>query len=389
MDDERPPRPRRARSDRPAPRPRLAPRVHDAPVRDSPRPRSRRREREPSAVRPLHVLLLVVLVLGLIGFTTRVMAGGGEAQPAAQAAAPTGEAPAATAEAQGDAGPTNTQQEEQGGGDAEQPANTTIYVTKKPPPAYASGAKAPANQPGIGAAAYAVLDVDRNEIVLASNDTDTRPIASLTKVMTGLLIAEAGDFSHRVVVSDVAAGVEPNKDGLIIGNSYPRGILLYSSTLASNNDAAAALGEDLGGSYGSYYAMMNKRAKELGLTRTNYASSSGLNDVENWSTARDQAIMLARAMENPRFAKISGTRTHAVRWPDDGSRRVYENHNDMLVTYPGTFGGKTGFTTAAGGCLSVIVKRGGRTMVGVVLGTNDIWADMPRLMDAAFARAQR
>lgn len=380
VDEELPPGPRPARRRPPAPR------VQNAPARERPRERgrerspTRRREGEPSAVRPVHVLLLVVLVLGLIGFTTRVLAGGGEEQPATAAEATT----AAEMQPQGDAGPATTQRERED--QDEQPANTTVSITKKPPPAYASGAKAPANQPGIGAAAYAVLDVDRNEIVLASNDTDTRPIASLTKMMTGLLIAEAGDFSHPVVVSEVAAGVEPQKDGLIIGNRYPRGILLYSAMLGSNNDAAAALGEDLGGSYGSYYAMMNKRAKELGLTRTNYASSSGLNDAENWSTARDQAIMLARAMENPTFAKVVGTREHAVRWPDDAKRRVYDNHNDMLATYPGTFGGKTGFTTAAGGCLAVIVKRGGRTMVGVVLGTNDIWGDTPRLMDAAFAR---
>ena len=383
MDEELPPRPRPARRRPPAPR------VQDAPLRDrGPEPsrsRSRRRDREPSALRPLHVVLLVVLVLGLIGFTTRVMAGGGEEQPAAAAEATTAETAAAPeTQAQGDADPATTVT--QGEDEDEQPANTTVYVTKKPPPAYANGAKAPANQPGLGAAAYAVLDVGSNEILLASNDTDTRPIASLTKMMTGLLVAEAGDFSHPVVVSEIAAGVEPNKDGLIIGNRYPRGILLYSAMLGSNNDAAAALGEDLGGSYGSYYAMMNKRAKELGLTRTNYASSSGLNDAENWSTARDQAIMLARAMENPTFAKVVGTREHAVRWPDDAKRRVYENHNDMLATYPGTFGGKTGFTTAAGGCLAVIVKRGGRTLVGVVLGTNDIWGDMARLMDAGFQR---
>jgi D-alanyl-D-alanine carboxypeptidase len=348
------------------------------------RSRSRRREREPSALRPLHVVLLIVLVLGLIGFTTRVMAGGGQDDPAAAAATAAETVAAATAQAQGDAGPTATatERDEQ----AEQAATTTVHVTKKPPPTYANGAKAPANQPGIGADAYAVLDVDTNEIVLAWNDTETRPIASLTKMMTGLLVAEAGDFSHPVVVSEVAAGVEPNKDGLIIGNRYPRGILLYSAMLSSNNDAAAALGEDLGGSYGSYYAMMNRRAKELGLTRTNYASSSGLNDTENWSTARDQAIMLARAMENPTFRKVVGTREYAVRWPDDATRRVYKNHNDMLVTYRGTIGGKTGFTTAAGGCLAVMVERGGRTLVGVVLGTNDIWNDTTRLMDAGFQR---
>jgi D-alanyl-D-alanine carboxypeptidase len=206
--------------------------------------------------------------------------------------------------------------------------------------------------------------------------------------MTGLLTAEAGNMWRPVTVSATAAQVEPNKDGLIIGNRYPRGVLLYSAMLGSNNDAAAALGEDLGGgNYARYYKMMNRRAKQLGLTDTQYASSSGLNDATNWSTARDQAIMLARALENPTFAKASGTWRHTVRWNDTGGKRTYENHNDMLQTYRGTIGGKTGFTTLAGGCLAVAVRRGGHTIVGVILNTNDIWGDMPKLMDAAFKRS--
>ena len=132
---------------------------------------------------------------------------------------------------------------------------------------------------------------------------------------------------------------------------------------------------------------MNRRGKQLGLTGTQYASSSGLNDATNLSTARDQAILLARALENPTFARAVRTWRHTVRWNDTGGKRTYENHNKMLKTFAGTLGGKTGFTTLAGGCLAVAVRRGDRTIVGVVLGTKDIWGDMPKLINAAFKRA--
>jgi D-alanyl-D-alanine carboxypeptidase len=266
--------------------------------------------------------------------------------------------------------------------------STVPKVQALPAPQYQSGSKALANQPALAATSWVALDVDRNEIVLAHGDTDKRPIASLTKMMTGLLTAEAGNMAHPVSVSATAAGVEPNKDGLIIGNRYPRGILLYSAMLGSNNDAAAALGEDLGnGNYARYYKMMNARARELGMTDTRYGSSSGLNDATNWSTARDQAIILARALGNPTFAKAIGTWHHSVRWPDTGKSKMYENHNKMLQTFPGTIGGKTGFTTLAGGCLAVAVKRGGHTIVAVILHSNDIWGDMPALVNAAFKRS--
>ena len=391
MDDEQPPRPRRPRSSRPAPRAQPAPRRRydddgnfefefefDAPPR--PRPRSRKRKQQ-SAIRPLHVLLLAVLVIGLIAFTTKLLAADGNSSAANASAStqtPAGDATgkaSTAAQAAADKAPKAT------------PIAAPL-VQARPAPGYQSGAKAMANQPGLAAASYVALDVDRNEIILAYGDKDQRPIASLTKVMTGLLTAEAGNMWRPVTVSATAAQVEPNKDGLIIGNRYPRGVLLYSAMLGSNNDAAAALGEDLGGgNYARYYKMMNRRAKQLGLTDTQYASSSGLNDATNWSTARDQAIMLARALENPTFAKASGTWRHTVRWNDTGGKRTYENHNDMLQTYRGTIGGKTGFTTLAGGCLAVAVRRGGHTIVGVILNTNDIWGDMPKLIDAAFKRS--
>ena len=338
-------------------------------------------------MRPLHVLLLTILVIGLIGFTTKVVTDGGEAGGSSAttavgstpAAATSNQTPTTTTVAAASAEPKTARD------NIEMPL--APLVVRRPAPTYMAGAESPANQPGLAAGSYVALDVEKNQIVLAYDDTQRRPVASLTKMMTGLLVSEAGNLAHMVTVSEIAAAVEPNKDGLIIGNRYPRGVLLYSALLGSNNDAAAALGEDLGeGNYGRYYRQMNRRGKQLGLTSTQYASSSGLNDATNLSTARDQAILLARALENPTFARAVRTWRHTVRWNDTGGKRTYENHNKMLQTFRGTIGGKTGFTTLAGGCLAVAVRRGDRTIVGVVLGTNDIWGDMPALINAAFKR---
>jgi len=339
-------------------------------------------------VRPLHVLLLTILVIGLIGFTTKVLTGGGEAGGSSATTAVGSNTVVASTGTQ-----TSTVTTVAAASTEPKTTRDNIelplapLVVRRPAPTYMAGAESPSNQPGLAAGSYVALDVEKNQIVLAYDDTQQRPIASLTKMMTGLLVSEAGNLAHMVTVSGTAAAVEPNKDGLIIGNRYPRGVLLYSALLGSNNDAAAALGEDLGeGNYGRYYKQMNRRAKQLGMTGTQYASSSGLNDASNLSTARDQAIMLARALENPTFARAVRTWRHTVRWNDTGGKRTYENHNKMLQTFAGTIGGKTGFTTLAGGCLAVAVRRGGRTIVGVVLGSNDIWGDMPKLITAAFKR---
>ena len=387
VDDEHGTEPRAARSDRRAPRARP-----DGSMRDDgdagldfaapPRPRRTRRQRRAHARRrALAVLVLAVLVVGLIVVGARALSGSDTStaqakQTVAGAATTTTEtAPATTAKASGS-------------GSGAKAASQPTKVSSLPAPTYQRGSTALGNLPGLAAASFVALDVDRNQIVLAYNERDKRPIASLTKMMTGLLTAEAGNLGHLVTVSSTANGVEPNVDNLITGHRYPRGILLYSAMLGSNNNAAAALGEDLGrGSYARFYRMMNRRARELGMKDTRYGSSSGLNDATNWSSARDQAIVLSRALTNPVFARAVGTWHHYVRWPDDGKTKLYENHNKMLQTYPGTIGGKTGFTTLASGCLAVAVRRGGHTIIGVVLHSNDIWGDMPRLINAAFKRS--
>jgi len=198
---------------------------------------------------------------------------------------------------------------------------------------YASDAKKHRLARQLSARSFVAIDADTGEVLLAYREHRRLPIASLTKMMTGLIASEAGDPTHEVLVTPWATRVEPNKDGLIAGHRYPRRTLLYSALLGSNNDSAEALGVDLGGSAAGFYAAMNLRADELGLSETHYASASGLEDLRNTSTALDQALLLRSALENPTFARTVKTWRIRIPWEAPTGAKIYENHNKMLRTY--------------------------------------------------------
>ncbi|MCC6224736.1 MAG: D-alanyl-D-alanine carboxypeptidase [Thermoleophilia bacterium] len=242
-------------------------------------------------------------------------------------------------------------------------------------------------RPKLSARAYIAVDSDTGEILVARRERRRLPIASLTKMMTALLVIEAGELGRKVRVPAEAVRVEPNLEGLREGRWYVRKQLLLSALLESTNDTVVALAYDAGhGSLSRFYGMMNARARELGMTDTTYRSPSGLNDDTNLSSARDQVIIAREALENPVFAAMVRTRVKRVSWPPPTYAKEWVNHNKMLWTYAGTFGVKTGYTTRAGGCLAVAVRRGEHSVIAVVLGSDDIWADMPRLVDEALAR---
>jgi D-alanyl-D-alanine carboxypeptidase len=231
------------------------------------------------------------------------------------------------------------------------------------------------------------MDADTGEVLIARRDRQRRPIASLTKVMTALLVIERGELNRKARVPPQAVSVEPNKEGLGRGRWYTRRLLLYSALLVSANDSAVTLAYDAGGgSMARFYKEMNARARELGMTDTHYASASGLEDDVNVSSARDQAILAREALENQLFAQIVRTPRRVVDWPPPTHKKEWRNHNRMLTSYPGTYGVKTGFTTTAGGCLAVAVRRDGHEIIAVILDSRRIWVDMPRLVDAAFER---
>lgn len=237
----------------------------------------------------------------------------------------------------------------------------------------------------ITAASYIAIDADSGRVLLAHRDRQKRPIASLTKMMTALLAIESGDLDAVVDVPYVATQVEPNAEGLIVGQDVTRRLLVYSAMLESANDSATALGYDLGdGSLARFFRKMNARARQLGMTDTRYRSASGLNDETNWSSARDQAVLAREALRNKTFAKIVATKRKRVEWPPPTYEKEWVNHNELLFTYRGTIGIKTGYTQRAGNCLAAAVTRNGKTVIAVVLGSQSVYYDMPLLVDRAF-----
>jgi serine-type D-Ala-D-Ala carboxypeptidase (penicillin-binding protein 5/6) len=251
---------------------------------------------------------------------------------------------------------------------------------------------APASTTGAGhmpiaASAYVAIEAGTGHVILGRNEDVQRPIASLTKVMTGLLVIERGHLSQRVRVTRQAASVEAYREGLVVGYAYRRLALLWSSLLVSSNDSATALAIDDGrGSLGRFYAAMNAKARALGMRQTRYASASGLDDTRNLSTALDQARLARAALRSRLFATIVSTRVHRSPWPTAPHTKVWVNHNKMLGWVPGTYGVKTGWTTRAGGCVIIAQKRGAKRVIAVVLGSPSIWSDMATLLDRAFAR---
>jgi serine-type D-Ala-D-Ala carboxypeptidase (penicillin-binding protein 5/6) len=238
----------------------------------------------------------------------------------------------------------------------------------------------------ITASSFVAIDADSGAVLLARQATVRRPIASLTKVMTGLLEIERGRLNGRIPVPAAAAAVEDYREGLVPGRRYRRITLLRSALMVSANDSAAALAIDGGGgSLVRFYALMNAKARALRMTETTYSSASGLDDVHNLSTALDQALLARVAMRNRTFAAIVGTSRYVTKWAAPTYAKIWVNHNKMLTAAPGTYGVKTGWTTRAGGCLIIAQRRSGRSVIGVVLASQSIWSDMTRLLDAAFA----
>ena len=270
-------------------------------------------------------------------------------------------------------------------------APTTAAVIHRPaPPAliYPTELAPGPFKPALSAQSYLSVDLADGSVVYGRRPHEKRPIASLTKIMTGILAAEQGNLTRRVRVPAAATKVEPNKDDLRAGGHYTRRMLLDSSLMISANDSAYALGYDLGGgSLRRFYGLMNGAAADLGMRDTHYASPNGLDDVHNRSSANDQAIVAWYALGDPTFRKVVGTKLKRVRWAPPVHVKEYRNHNRMLFGYRGTYGVKTGFTTKAGACLVVAVRRGNRSVIGVLLGSRDIWGDMPRLIDASLKRA--
>lgn len=212
-----------------------------------------------------------------------------------------------------------------------------------------------------------VFDVSSGRVLWRLNPLETHPIASITKLMTALLVAENTKNSDQVLITPDALHYSGSGVGLLPkGRHVTVKALLYGLLLPSGNDAAIALADHVAHTQPRFVAMMNAKARAVGLKCTHYVSPHGL-EPGNRSCAADLATLSRIVLQKQRLASIV-SRAHAVvRFPIKGGKLWLNNTNPLLrAGYPGTIGLKTGDTDEAGHCFIAIVKRGSRTL-GVVL----------------------
>jgi serine-type D-Ala-D-Ala carboxypeptidase (penicillin-binding protein 5/6) len=248
----------------------------------------------------------------------------------------------------------------------------------------AVGTTSPAlTPPRVGAPSVIVANFDTGEILFAKRPDDRRPIASLTKIMTAMVVMERTQPTDMVRVSKLAERQEPTKLGLRRGQHMDVHDLLYALLLHSSNDVAVAFAEHVSDSVSAFDAMMTQRAIGLGLTDTWFASPSGLND-SGYSSARDVAAMTRWAYNSPTFAAIVATKSYTLDMPNGKPVRL-RNLNDLLFDYPGAIGVKTGYTSRSHWSLVGVAKRGGTRIMVVLLGDRSKpFRDGSRLLDWGF-----
>jgi D-alanyl-D-alanine carboxypeptidase len=213
-----------------------------------------------------------------------------------------------------------------------------------------------------------LFDLDTGRVLWRRNPTRLLPIASLTKMMTALIVAANTRPAELVHVTKEARNAPGSRVGLLPKKKPVRvEALLYGLLLPSGNDAAHALADKVSGSSRSFVTAMNARAQRMSLGCTHYTSPDGFIDAGNHSCAVDLAALARAVLDQPRLARIVGSRSAVLRFPTKGGKLYLFNNNPLLRTgYAGTIGVKTGYTDAAGRCLVAAVRRHGHRL-GVVL----------------------
>lgn len=236
-----------------------------------------------------------------------------------------------------------------------------------------------------------LMDYETGTVLYEKNPDEKLPIASLTKIMTILLVLEAIDdgklkLDDKVQISEHASSMGGSQVFLYEGESLSVDSLLKAVIVASGNDASVALAEKVAGTHEVFVSRMNERARELGMTNTRFANSTGLPADNNYSTARDVSLMSRELLKHPLFYRWSTI------WVDtlEESRNKTElaNTNRLIRFYDGTDGIKTGSTQEAGYCLSATAKRGNMRLLSIVLNapsTKIRFSESSKMMDYGFA----
>jgi D-alanyl-D-alanine carboxypeptidase (penicillin-binding protein 5/6) len=242
----------------------------------------------------------------------------------------------------------------------------------------------------INAKSAALMCANTGEFIFEMDSHTKRPIASITKIMTMLLVMEALEqnkitLNDVVVASEHACSMGGSQVYLAVGEEFTVHDLLKAVAIHSANDASVALAEHVAGSEGVFVAMMNERAKALGMNNTYFLDCSGLTDEGHYSTAHDIAIMSRELItKHPLIIEYTTIKRDTFRNGTFG----LDNTNHLVGKYRGITGLKTGVTDAAGYCLSATASRDGLDLISVILGSDSLnlrFTESSKILDYGFS----
>ena len=249
--------------------------------------------------------------------------------------------------------------------------------------------KQPADSLGLTAKAAVLMNAETGQVLYSVNENQQLPEASITKIMTMLLVFEAYDegrirMDDTVTCSEYAASMGGSQIWLEPGETMTVHELIKAALVGSANDACVALGEHIAGSNEAFVSMMNARAEELGMTDTFYCNCTGLDADGHVTSAKDIAIASRALLGHEKVTDYTSIWTDTLR---DGKLQL-TNTNKLIKHYNGAIGLKTGTTSKAGCCVSAAARRDGMTLIAVILGAPDSksrFADARKLLDYGFA----
>ncbi len=239
--------------------------------------------------------------------------------------------------------------------------------------------------PSLSAQSAVLMEVQSGKLLLAHNERQRLPMASITKVMTALVALQLADKETVITVSPQAVGVEGSSVYLLEGETLTLEQLLYAVLLESANDAATAVAIGISGSVDAFAQEMNRRTADMGLVDTHFANPHGLDHEEHYTTAADFAVIVRSALENELIQTIVSTRKATIPYDGQENGRVLLNHNKLLRMYEGCTGVKTGFTKKSGRCLVSAAQRDGVSLIAVTLNAPNDWADHTAMLDYGFS----
>jgi D-alanyl-D-alanine carboxypeptidase (penicillin-binding protein 5/6) len=229
---------------------------------------------------------------------------------------------------------------------------------------------------GIQVAGAALANAATGQVLWSTGLNTERPIGSIVKVMTALVVIQAGDLNQEITVPESVIAYlnsqdQPSTAGLVVGDQLTALELLEALLLPSGCDAAYTLAEAYGPGIDEFIAKMNTEAQRLGLTDTYFSNFDGMpwpSEYSTWSTPANLITLGRDAMSYPVFSGIVSQASYSLPAGDGHQAYFWQNTNPLIGVYPGATGIKTGDTIAAGNCLLFEATQNGVTLIGVTLG---------------------